>query len=386
MKTRFRIAASVMVGLATALARRAAPRRTTLTGGARRSAPTKGTTPAVTAEVWRRPEAPHHRQALKLFVSPAGTNRCALHAARAHARRSPKRSRRPARGRPSWSSAANTPKKCRSPAGSSSSASDAPIINALGLAQRHQARRSRHRGLADQGVQVEHGSEFEGILALSTTGVKIVGNEVRENDLGNKVADAGRPVCRRGPDPGRLRRGDPSHGHLVLARQGKPRDRQRRRDPADRRDRAHRIQRNRPQRRGGEHRRLWDHARRATAPKRLLEGKPQPKKAGIFDNKIVDNIWRSRTASSTGAARASCSPRRCPGAGSTTTSCAATAPPKTACRGSRCTATWPGQDLNGNKFIDNELSNNGGTGNMGMPGDAGTSLEDDRRHRSSSAP
>jgi nitrous oxidase accessory protein NosD len=223
-----------------------------------------------------------------------------------------------------------------------------------------------------KGFKVKHADE-EGILALSTSHVKILGNEVRENDLGNKVAHPEGQCKPFGPVPGDCGEGVHLMGtssslvakNLVIGNAGGIllTDET---GPAAHNWIAHNDVVANIEDCGIT---LAGHNPQALSSL----GKPQPTKAGIFDNKIIHNLALANGVTGGGAGILLASP--VPGGGVYDNLVRDNSAAENGLPGITLHSHTPGQDLNGNRFEDNELSNNGATGNEGSPGDAGTGLE-----------
>jgi nitrous oxidase accessory protein NosD len=247
-----------------------------------------------------------------------------------------------------------------------------PTINATGLRNGIKLAGAGSAWSLVKGFKVEHANE-EGILALSTQHVKILHNEVRENDLGNKVAHPEGQCTPFGPVPGDCGEGVHLMGttrsvvakNLVIANAGGilltdetgPT--------------AHNVIADNDSIANIEDCgiTLAGHNPEAVSP----EGKPQPTKAGIYDNKIVHNVALADGILGGGAGILLASP--VPGGGVYDNLVLDNSADESGLPGITLHSHAPGQDLNGNKFIGNQLSANGSTGNGGKPGDEGTGLE-----------
>jgi nitrous oxidase accessory protein NosD len=248
---------------------------------------------------------------------------------------------------------------------------DAPTINAAGMHHGIELAGPATAGSRVKGFKVVHANE-EGILALSTHDVTIAHNEVRENDLGNKVpmpegqcksfgeipGDCGEGVHLMGTSHARVFKNlvIANAGGILLTDETGPT--------------AHN----------------WIAHNDSVAnvedcgitlaghnPEAFAMGKPQPSKGGIFDNKIVGNIALADGILGGGAGILLASP--VPGGGVYDNLVQGNSADESGLPGITLHSHAPGQDLNGNRFIDNQLANNGKTGNEGKPGDAGTGLE-----------
>lgn len=103
-------------------------------------------------------------------------------------------------------------------------------------------------------------------------------------------------------------------------------------------------------------------------------GKLQPKKAGVYDNKIIDNISiENGIVGGHGAGILLAAPA--PGGGVYDNLVRGNSAGQNGLPGITLHSHAPGQDLNGNKFIDNQLTLNGAVGDKGMPGDEDTKLK-----------
>ena len=246
-----------------------------------------------------------------------------------------------------------------------------PTINALGHHNGVKLAGPGSAGSLVKGFKVEHASE-EGILALSTSSVNIEGNEVRENDLGNKVATPEGQCTPEGGVPGdcgeavHLMGTSYSHvsGNLVIGNAGGIllTDET---GPTAHNVIAHNNAVANIEDCGIT---LAGHN-----PGAFVGGKTQPTKAGVFDNKIIDNLSLANGLIGEGAGILLASPL--PGGGVYDNLVRGNSAAENGLPGITLHSHVTGQDLNGNKFLDNELSNNGKTGDMGKPGDAGTGLE-----------
>ena len=247
-----------------------------------------------------------------------------------------------------------------------------PTINALGHHNGVKLAGPGTAGSLVKGFKIAHASE-EGILALSTKHVTIEGNEVRENDLGNKVATPEGQCAPEGEVPGDC--GEAIHlmgtsfskvaGNLVLGNAGGIllTDET---GPTAHNEIAHNNAVGNIEDCGIT---LAGHN-----PEAFVGGQDAADEGRASSTTGSSTTCRSQTASSA-RAQASCSPRPCRGGGVYDNFVKGNSAGENGLPGITLHSHAPGQDLNGNKFLDNELSNNGKTGDMGKPGDAGTGLE-----------
>ena len=247
-----------------------------------------------------------------------------------------------------------------------------PTINALGHHNAIKLAGPATAGSLIEDFKIEHASE-EGILALTTKHVKIVHNEVRENDLGNKVPIPEGQCKGEGKIPGDCGEGihlvGTSHSlvteNLVIANAGGilltdgtgPSAH----NEIIRNDAVANIEDSGIT--------LAGHN-----PEAFVGGKQQRSKAGIYDNDIIGNITLANGLIEGGGAGILLA-SALPGGGVYDNLVRGNAAAENGFPGIALHSPTLGQDLNGNKFIDNELTNNGKTGDMGEPGDAGTGLE-----------
>jgi parallel beta-helix repeat protein len=373
MTTRLRLAATVMVGLATALA--------TASGAAahgthRHGGPGSFGTQHQTSGYGgyggygEGPHVPPTGKPRKLFVSPSGTTGAPC------THKSPCKTIAEALAKATSGSTivvlgGEYDEEVRITTEIKLVGVDLPIINALGHHNGVKLGGPATAGSRIKGFKIEHASE-EGILALSTKGVKIEGNEVRENDLGNKVPTPEGQCAGEGEIPGDC--GEAIHlmgtsysrvtGNLVIGNAGGIllTDET---GPTSYNEIVHNNAVANIEDCGIT---LAGHN-----PEAFAKGKPQPKKAGIFDNKILDNLALANGVIGEGAGILLASP--VPGGGVYDNLVRGNSAAENGLPGITLHSHLAGQDLNGNKFLENELSNNGKTGNMGLPGDAGTGLE-----------
>lgn len=250
-----------------------------------------------------------------------------------------------------------------------------PTINALGHHNGVKLAGPASAGSVVKGFKIEHASE-EGVLALSTRHVTVQHNEVRENDLGNKVVPPAKPegqCAGEGEIPGDCGEGIHLMGtsdsrvqeNLSIANAGGIllTDET---GPTAHNDIVHNDVVANVEDCGIT---LAGHS-----PEAFVGGKPQPTKAGVFDNRILDNVSIANgVLTGDGAGILLASP--VPGGGVYGNLVKGNSASENALPGITLHSHAPGQDLNRNKFIDNQLSNNGKLGDMGKPGDAGTGLE-----------
>jgi parallel beta-helix repeat protein len=376
MTTRLRLAATVMVGLATALATAsgaAAHGRHHHRGGPGGYGPHESheTSGYGYGGYGERPHVPPAGKPHKLFVSPAGTTGAPC------TRKSPCKTIAEALAKAtSWSTIIVLGGEYDEEVPITTELRligvGLPTINALGHHNGVKLGGPGTAGSVVKGFKVAHASE-EGILALSTKDVKIEGNEVRENDLGNKVPTPEGQCAGEGEIPGDC--GEGIHlmgtsyarvtGNLVIGNAGGIllTDET---GPTAHNEIVHNSAVANIEDCGIT---LAGHS-----PEAFAKGKPQPKKAGIFDNQILDNLALANgLIDGGGAGILLASP--VPGGGVYDNLVRGNSAAENGLPGITLHSHAPGQDLNGNKFLDNELSNNGKTGNMGLPGDAGTGLE-----------
>ncbi len=361
MKTRFRMAATLFAAAATALA---------LTGSA--LAHRHGTS-GYGGGYGEGPEAPHHHgKHLKLVVSAAGE----IGAPCTQKKPCKKIAEALAKARPGDTIivlAGEYPEEVIVTERLNLIGVGTPTIKALGL----------HNGIRLEGPSTAgslvtnftvKGANFEGILAVSTSGLSIVHNEVRENDRGNKPPATPEGECAgEGEIPGDCGEGihllGTSHsrvienlvignaGGILLTDETGPT--------------AHNLIAHNDAIANIEDCGITLAGHSTEAVSSL--GKPQPTKAGIYDNKIIDNISNQNgLIGGHGAGILLASPA--PGGGVYDNLIRGNAANDNGLPGITLHSHAPGQDLDGNRFIDNQLSLNGAVGDKGAPGDEDTKL------------
>ena len=374
MKTRFRIAASLIAATATAIA---------LTGGALAHAHHSGGYGGHNPNGHRGhgtsgyggygegPEPPHHGRHLKLVVSAAGE----IGAPCTQKKPCKKIAEALALAKPGATItvlAGEYPEEVIITERLNLIGVGTPTIKAVGL---HNG--VRFEGPATAGSLLENftvkGANFEGVLAASTSGVSIVHNEVRENDRGNKLPTPEGECAPEGAVPGDCGEGihllGTSHsrvienlvignaGGILLTDETGPT--------------AHNLIAHNAAIANIEDCGITLAGHSPDAVSSM--GKPQPAKAGIYDNKIVDNISNQNgLIGGHGAGILLASPL--PGGGVYDNLIRGNAANDNGLPGITVHSHAPGQDLNGNKFIANQVSLNGAVGNMGTPGDEDTKL------------
>ncbi len=245
-----------------------------------------------------------------------------------------------------------------------------PTIDAEGLHNGIKLEGPGAAGSLVKGFTVK-AANFEGILVLSTWGVSIVHNEVRENDRGNKLPHPEGECAGEGAAPGDCGEGlhlmGTSHsrvvenlvignaGGILLTDETGPT--------------AHNVIAHNKSIANIEDCGI---TLAGHSPEAFVGGKTQPSKAGIYDNKIVDNVALEDGILGGGAGILLASPL--PGGGVYDNLVRGNVANDSGLPGITLHSHTPDQDLNGNRFIDNQLSLNGSTGDAGKPGDEDTPL------------
>lgn len=241
-----------------------------------------------------------------------------------------------------------------------------PTIDAKGLENAIELSGPGAAGSRVEGLTAEN-AEMEGILALSTSNVTIARNVVRENDQGSKAAKPIGECAPQGPIPGDCGEGlhlmGTSHarvianivsgnsGGILLTDEPGPT--------------AHNlIEKNRVE--GN----LYDcgitmagHSTKAVS----AGGATQPTLGGIYDNRVIDNTVNGNGVKGEGAGILLAVPA--PGGGVYDNLIQGNTANGNGMGGITIHSHAPGQDLNGNRLINNRLSGDGIAGNHGGPGD-----------------
>jgi len=247
-----------------------------------------------------------------------------------------------------------------------------PTIDAAGLENAIKLVGPGAAGSRVEGLIAEH-AEMEGILALSTRDVTIARDIVRDNDQGAKAAHPVGECAPQGPIPGDCGEGlhlmGTSHarviGNVVSGNSGgilltdEP-------GPT-----AHNlIERNRVE--GN----LYDcgitmagHSTKAIS----ASGTTQPSLGGIYDNRVLDNIVDGNGVKGEGAGILLAVPA--PGGGVYDNLIEGNTAKGNGMAGITIHSHAPGQDLNGNRLIDNKLTDDGIAGNHGGPGDVDAGID-----------
>lgn len=241
-----------------------------------------------------------------------------------------------------------------------------PTIEAEGQENGVKIAGPKAAGSKVQGFVVEHAS-FEGILALSTAKVTIKDNVVRNNDEGMNASKLEGECAPQGPVPGDCGEGlhlmgtsnskvmnnrvtGNAGGILLTDEVG----------PAAHNTIAHNaVLRN-----------IYDcgitlagHSTEAVSS----EGKPQPSKAGVFDNRVIGNVSNGNGVKGEGAGILMAA--GAPGSGVYGNIVKDNTANGNGLAGVTIHSHAPGQDLNGNEIVSNRLSNDAISGNKGQPGD-----------------
>lgn len=214
---------------------------------------------------------------------------------------------------------------------------------------------------------IVEGANFEGILAVSTSHVRISGNVVQGNDLGAHAAHPVGECAPQGPVPG-----DCGEGlHLMSVTHSRV-DRNVVKDNAggilltdELGPTAHNeIDRNKVMNNAYDCGiTLASHSTTAVA-----EGKPQPSKGGIYDNLILDNLSNHNGLKS-GAGAGVLLAAAAPGGATYENIVKGNTAEGDGMAGVVLHSHAPNQDLNGNQIIKNTLVHDALRGNKGKPGD-----------------
>jgi len=244
-----------------------------------------------------------------------------------------------------------------------------PIVNASGLNNGFLIDGAKAAGAAVRGFVVEK-ANFEGIFAEKTSRLTIANNSVRGNDLGAASKTPVGECAPQGPVPGDCGEGvhlmtvSNSHvtGNLVTGNVGGILLTDELGPTARNIVSKNRVLKN-----------LYDcgitiagHSTKAVS---LTTGKPQPKLAGIYNNTISDNVSNDNGSKGEGAGILLAAAG--PGAGVYDNVVQGNTANGNSLAGVTLHSHTPMQDLNGNKIIDNSVSNDGAKGDAEF-GESGT--------------
>jgi hypothetical protein len=241
-----------------------------------------------------------------------------------------------------------------------------PVIDAQGLENAVAIAGPGAAGSRVEGFTAEH-AEMEGILALSTSKVTIARNIVRENDQGTKAPKPTGECAPQGPVPGDCGEGlhlmGTSYAHvvdnLVTGNSGGILVTDETGPAAHNLIAKNRVLGN-----------LYDcgitiagHSTKALS----ASGALQPAQGGIYDNRVIDNVVNGNGVKGEGAGILLAVPA--PGGGVYDNFIQGNTADGNGMAGITIHSHAPGQDLNGNRLIDNKLADDGIAGNHGGPGD-----------------
>lgn len=241
-----------------------------------------------------------------------------------------------------------------------------PTIEAQGQENGVKIAGPKAAGSKVEGFVVQHAT-FEGILAVSTANVTIKGNVIANNDEGMKASKLEGECAPQGPVPGDCGEGlhlmGTSHskvtgnrvsgnagGILLTDEVG----------PTAHNTISHNVVVGNVYDCGIT---LAGHSTEAVS----AEGKPQPSKAGVFDNKVIGNVSNGNGVKGEGAGILMAA--GAPGSGVYGNLVKDNTANGNGLAGVTLHSHAPGQDLNGNQIVGNRLSNDAISGNKGEPGD-----------------